>query len=89
MHHAHASLNYILFRCRSDVDKSNLKASKFILLKRTVAFDKAKKDFGEMKGTVKTVEAVSGRLSIVIDNGEKLELKVQCVRCLVHIIGRL
>lgn len=59
-----------------DADKTNLKLSKFILLRRSPSFEKAKKDLGEMKGVVKSVEAVNGRLLLVADSGEKLELKL-------------
>jgi hypothetical protein len=69
-------LNVIIYRAKADADKTNLKLSKFILLRRCPSFEKAKKDLGEMKGVVKSVEAVNGRLLVVADSGEKLELKV-------------
>jgi len=61
---------------KADSDKTDLKLSKFILLRRSPSFEKAKKELGEMKGVVKSVEAVNGKLLVVADSGEKLELKL-------------
>ena len=54
-----------------------MKASKYLLIKRSLAFDKAKKDMGEMKGVVKSVETINDRLLVSTESGERLELKVR------------
>ena len=54
-----------------------MKSSKYLLIKRSLAFDKAKKDMGDMKGVVKSVETLNDRLLVTTESAEKLEMKVK------------
>ena len=69
-------LHVLPTRAKPDADRSNLKTSKYLLIKRSLAFDKSKKDMGDMKGVVKSVETHNDRFIVSTESGEKLELKV-------------
>ena len=62
-----------------------MKSSKYLLIKRSLAFDKAKKDMGDMKGVVKSVETHNDRLLVTTESGEKLELKVNISSYLLQV----
>lgn len=75
---------YSISRAKSEADRGVAVKQKFIVLDRDGKFDtRAKKAVGEMKGVIQGVECTGGTIAVLLESGERLDLKVLFTACIL------